>query len=78
MYRITATAHAGRLDDLTIRTGHTSLATALAALMRVSGHRDLFFKPGADGEYYVYADEETRDRDDDDSAAIAVIEPEGP
>lgn len=78
MYTIDAGSYNGTLERLGIRAGHESKASALRALKRASGHQDLYYKPGADGEWYVYADEETRDRDDDDSAAIAVIEPEPP
>jgi hypothetical protein len=75
-YQITTTSYTGTLDTLGIRTGRTSVSAALSALEQVSGLRGLVTKRGGDGEYYVYADQATADRDDDDSAAMAVIEPE--
>lgn len=77
-YQIIATSYTGTLDTLGIRTGRASVLSALAAIEQVSGHAGLVTKPGGDGEHYVYVNQEAADRDDDDSAALAVIEPEPP
>jgi hypothetical protein len=77
-YCIRHTSHEGTMRTLNISGGHVTPRDALAKFRGFLGADELFMKPGDEGEYYVYNDRETMERDDDDSAAVGVIEPEPP